>query len=417
MSYAIKQALGFPFELLRHLTMFSFLRKYFSPFVVQNENLSLLQVFKPLHFCLLVVGLFPSSIEFPSGKRDFTIVFKSSSISLACTLLMTVLISVSFGLHMLELSVSSKENAFTIDQFTLTNYISNLVLMLLFAGMAYICALKNRNIYIKILNEMAGCWADLPNSASDSILGQLRVQVNCLVLGSLLLMLIMQLVVTGTSDVPTSKIVLIAVTFNLPEMVQFTLLAFYFVMIVMIIAIMKNIEENFALILPMRRVNGVDNHYVRLESGSALASLRQLRGVYARALAVKRQVNAAFQAPLLFLLVQAFHSLICDAHGVYHGLTYYRDTFSTHDVVEEFFWVFYQLIKFHILGFSSAILKLQADKIGRALYNISAHVNKEITQYKSWADINDEITLHLEIQHFASLMKFQDILQYMAFFH
>uniref|UniRef100_A0A0K8TUH2 Gustatory receptor n=1 Tax=Epiphyas postvittana TaxID=65032 RepID=A0A0K8TUH2_EPIPO len=389
--------------------MFLFVRKYFSPFVHQDEELSFLQIFKPMYYLVSAVGLFPSSIKFPTGKT-LTVVYKSTTINLACTLLMATTVCVSFSLHMLELSINGRQelNNFEEDDITLTNYITNLVLMLIFSVIAFISALKNRSLYIKILNEMAECWAVLPNSVgSNGILGPLRVQVNCVVLGSLLLMLIVQLVVTCTADLPKSKIALIAMTFNLPEMLQFTVLAFYFVMIVMPVAILKNIEEHFGMIFDVRRVCDVENDFVGLPLGSSLASLRQLRGVYARALAVKRQVNAAFQAPLLLITALSFHTIVTVAHGIYHVLTY-QNNFTTHDVVEECFWVVYQLIKFHTLGYSSALLELQANKIGSTLYKISTHINEQITQYKSSADVNKEIKFNLEVQHFASMMKYQD---------
>lgn len=41
--------------------------------------------------------------------------------------------------------------------------------------------------------------------------------------------------------------------------------------------------------------------------------------------------------------------------------------------------------------------KLQVNKIGRTLYDISVYVNKDTIRYKSPVDINEEITLHLEV--------------------
>ncbi|XP_073956522.1 uncharacterized protein [Choristoneura fumiferana] len=348
--------------------MFPILQKYFSPFVRQKEGLSLLQIFKPLYFLLSVIGLFPSSIKFSSGNWGRTIVSKPTIINLACTLIMSVTICIFFCLHLLELSVASKNNSFTENKVTLINFITNMGLMLLVTIITYISAFTNRNLYINILNEMAACWADLPHSTRGVILGPLRIQVNCVVLGYLSLLLIVQLAVTSTETVTKYKMALIAMTFNLPEMIQFTQLAFYFIMMKMIIAIMKKIEENFAMIAHMRMVRRMGNDYVGLKIGSSLESLRRVRGVYARTLAVKRQVNAAFQGPLLFTLAQGYHSIICDAHILYHGIIF-QDDFTIHDV----------------------------NKIGRSLYDISAYINDDITQYKSSADLNDEITLHLEV--------------------
>ncbi|XP_073956277.1 uncharacterized protein isoform X2 [Choristoneura fumiferana] len=385
--------------------MYSCLRKYFSPFVCQNEELSLLQIFKPLYILLSAVGLFPSAIEFSNGKENYIVAFKSSPINLVPTLLITTITCIFFYLHMQVLSVVSENNYLTSDPMTLANYVTNLVITLLVVFIIYINAFKNRRSYITILNEMAGCWADLSKSTTNDI-SRLRVQVNCLVLGSLIVMLIVQLVITFTEGDPTYMIAMITMSFNLPEMIQFTVLAFYFTMILMITTILKNIDEHLAMIARGRIVSGMGNDYVGLKIESSLESLRRLRGVYARAMVVKRQVNAAFQAPLLFILAQSFHALVSDAHGLYHIVIISED-FTTHNVVEECFWVVYQLIKYHILGYASALLEMQANKIGRTLYDNSAY-GKEQIQCKSSTDIIEQISLHLEIQHFSALMKFQN---------
>ncbi|XP_073956523.1 uncharacterized protein [Choristoneura fumiferana] len=371
--------------------MFSLLRKYFSPFVRQKEELSLLQMFKPLYFLLAGIGLFPSAIEFPSGYRGHTVVLKSSSINLACTFLNATITCIFFCLHMQKLfSAASKNNSFTKDPMTLANYSTNLVIEVLVAIIVYICAFKNRWSHINILNEIAGCWADLSKSTRSVILGPLRVQVNCVVLGSLLVMLIIQLTVTFIQRVSLYNKALVAITFNFPEMLLFTVIAFYYVMIVMIVALLKNIDEHLMMIARMRMGN--DN--MGLKPGASLKSLRQLRGAYGRTMAAKWQVNAAFQASLLFILALTFHSLVCDAHGLYHIVAFHNDV-TTLNMVVESFWVFYQVAKFYVIGYSSALLKLQVNKIGRTLHDISANI-KDMTLF------------YQQIQHFVSLMKFQD---------
>lgn len=337
-------------------TMFSCFRK--SLFVPQNEKLSLLQIFKPVYMLLASVGLFPSAIEFPSENRDNIVVLQHSSINLAPTILIATATCGFFCLHGQELSVASKDNYLTKDTITLANYVANLAFTLLVVIVIYISAFKNRRSYVNILKSIAGCWMHLPiKIRGDVILEALRDQVNYTVLGSLLLMLITQLTITFTESDPPYKIALITMTFNLPEMIQFTLLAFYFVMILLIVALLKNIEEQLAMLAHLRMVNGMEKDYLGLKMGSSLESLRMMRNVYARAMAAKRQVNAAFQAPLLFILAQNFHGLVADAHGIYHIIL--KDDFSTHNIIEECFWVFYHLIKFHIIGYSSVLLKLQ----------------------------------------------------------
>ncbi|XP_073956524.1 uncharacterized protein [Choristoneura fumiferana] len=265
---------------------------------------------------------------------------------------------------------------------------------LIVSTVIFICAFKYQSLYIIILNKIVGSWAEFPNitSGSNVILGRLRVQVNCAVLGSLFIALILQFAVTYTGSVSAWKTLLKYLSFVLPELIQFTCVAFYFAMILMVVALLKNIEEHFRILVYIKRIRGMGNDYVGVELGPLPTSLCQLRGVYARTLAAKRQVNAAFQAPLLLILAQSFHALVSNAHALYNELNL-KNSFNNHDLLESCCWSFYQIMKFYVIGKSGALLKLQRNRIGRALYEIST-------------GLNGDIALHLEIQHFTTLMSF-----------
>uniref|UniRef100_A0A0K8TVN5 Gustatory receptor n=1 Tax=Epiphyas postvittana TaxID=65032 RepID=A0A0K8TVN5_EPIPO len=371
--------------------MCTVLRKYFSPLLHRNEDLRLLEVFKPLYYILSIFGLFPYSIDFLYGKKYLNVAFKSASFTLACNFVVPTVICVFFALHMLELDVASRDNAFTEDEMTKTNFIIEMVCQFLVCMTAYICAFKNRSLYINVLNEMSGCWTNLPKNVGSKILGQLQIKAHCVLFGSILLVPLLESPMTYLSSATAWKKILVLVTFVLPELIQFVLIAFYFVLIMMVVALLENIEEHVKILYHSKSCWTSSNI---VEDAKPLpASLRQLRDMYARALAVKRQVNAAFQAPLMLLLAQSFHTLISEAHFLFHGLTFQND-FNVLGVFDCCVWIVLQIIKIYILGHSGAILNQQATEIGRTLHNIPA-------------DIDEDISLYLEIQHFTTLMKFQ----------
>lgn len=392
--------------------MLTLLCKYFSPFVSEHE-IDLLQSFKPLYILVSGLGLFPRSIKFPYGKNNPIVLHQPPIINLACTFLIPVVICVFYAFHMIELgaTVNRKNTNTTEYELIQTNYNIQLSSQLVVSTIIFICAFKYQILYIKILNKIFGSWTDLSDvtSGSNTILGRLRVQVNCVVIGSLFLALILQFTVTCTKSVSAWKTLLLFLSFALPELVQFTCIAFYFVMILMVIALLKNVEEHFRTIVCLKRIRSMGDDYVRVRSGPLPTSLCLLRAVYARAQGAKRQINTAFQAPLLLILAQSFHTLVSNAHALYNELIF-RNSFNNHDLLESCCWCFYQIMKFYVIGKSGALLKLQVNlsievsffsiffinaiisvslqknRIGRALYEISTNCN-------------GNIALHLEVSN------------------
>ncbi|XP_063364019.1 gustatory receptor 68a-like [Cydia amplana] len=369
--------------------MFSSLKKYFSPLVNKDEELCFLQVFKPLYILLSALGLFPQAVQFPDGIQNTTLNIKNSMINSMCTLFMIVIVHVFFVFHLQELNVSSKDNSMTEDKMTLMNYIANLVLQILFCTVSYFYVIRDRNLYITMLNNMAVCWDRLAMGKRRLILGRLRIHINCVVLTTVLAMILVLAVATYTGYSGVWKIILITLTLVLPDLIQFAMIAFYFVMILMVVALLKNIEEEFKVISLVK--NSVPNELVEAH---VVVIIRELRDIYVKTLGIKRQINEAFQAPLLVALVVCFLELVSMPHMIYHGLSF-QANFTTHDAIECLVWVLNQLLKMYALGKSGALLKSQVNEIGRTIHNIPISGDHDLKVY-------------LDVLHFSSLMAYQD---------
>uniref|UniRef100_A0A223HCW4 Gustatory receptor n=1 Tax=Hedya nubiferana TaxID=572853 RepID=A0A223HCW4_9NEOP len=371
--------------------MFATLRKYFSPFVNHDEELSFLQIFKPLYGVLSIIGLFPQAIEFPDGKQCNKVVIKSTRINLACTLLIVLVIHGFLVLHLLELSVDSKNSSMTEDGMTVVNYTVGLIASVLFCTVSYFSVIRDRSLYITILNAMDDCWDRLAKEDRKVLLGRLRVQVNCVVLGSVLVTTILLNIATYTGDYNIWKMILVGLTFVLPEMIQFVVIAFYFVMALMLVALLKNIEEQFKTILRAR--NNVQKYCDKADVGLDIA-MAEVRDVYVKTMGIKRQINRAFQAPIMVALLVSFHELISMPHMIYHGLAF-QSNFSSHDIFECSCWLFNQLVKMYALAHSGSFLRSQVNRIGRTIHKIPTSADQDMK-------------IFLEVQHFSSLMAFQE---------
>nr|AST36352.1 putative gustatory receptor GR68.4 [Cydia fagiglandana] len=372
--------------------MFSSLRIYFSPFVKKNEELRLLQIFKPLYIVLSFLGLIPCSIEFPQGNVDCIILHKSAFNHSCCAFLTLLLVYVFFGLHVYEVLTSREENALADDQMAKANYIIELVTQFTFCNATYFCAFRYKDIYMSILKEITRSWDDLPYVNRGIILGRIRVKVNCGVIGSICLILLTLTAVTYAGSSSLWKRILITISFNLPEMIQFILIAFYYVLILMVVALMKNIEDHCRMFMKARRSTSIKNSSSKVELGRIPVTLSQMKCVYVKALRVKRQINAVFQAPIMLSLFQCFHTMVSESYDICLGLLY-QDNFTTHNLIENSYWVLLQLLKIYALARSGSLLKAEALAIGRTIHNIQSD--------------DDDIKLFVEIQHFSTLMTFQ----------
>ncbi|XP_047990895.1 uncharacterized protein LOC125230019 [Leguminivora glycinivorella] len=367
--------------------MFNSLRLYFSPFVKRNEELRLLQIFKPLYLLLSFLGLIPCSIEFPQGNVDCILLHKSAFKHSCCAFLTLLTVYVFFGLHVYEV-LTSHEDTIADDKMAKTNYIIELVTQFTFCNATYFCSFRYKDVYVSILKEITRSWDDLPHVNRGLILGRVRIQVNCVVIGTICLILITLTAVTYTGSSSLWKRILITISFNLPEMIQYIVVGFYYVMVLMVVALLTNIDEHCRMLVKARSSVRSSSSW----KAPAPARLAQLRDVYVRALRAKRRINAAFQAPLLFALLQTFHTLVSESYDICQGLLY-QDDFSAHNLTECSYWFMLQLLKIYALSRSGSLLKSEALKIGRTIHNIRSD--------------DEDMKLFAEVQHFSTLMAFQ----------
>ncbi|XP_063363798.1 uncharacterized protein LOC134652563 [Cydia amplana] len=371
--------------------MFNSLRLYFSPFVKKNEELRLLQIFKPLYTILSFLGLIPCSIEFPQRNVECIIFHKSAFKHSCCAFLTLLIVYVFFGLHVYEVLTSHEEISLADDKMAKTNYIIELVTQFTFCNATYFCAFRYKEVYVSILKEITRSWDDLPYVNRGIILGRIRVRVNCGVIGTICLILLTLTAVTYAGSSSLWKRILITISFNLPEMTQFILIAFYYVCVLMVVALLKNIEDHCRMFMKARR--SIKNSSSKVELGRIpILTLSQMQCVYVKALRVKRQINGVFQAPIMFSLLQCFHTMVSESYDICQGLLY-QDNFSTHNLIECSYWVFLQLLKIYALARSGSLLKAEALAIGRTIHNIRSN--------------DEDVKLFVEIQHFSTLMAFQ----------
>ncbi|KAF9409607.1 hypothetical protein HW555_011080, partial [Spodoptera exigua] len=347
------------------MTMFSNVKKYF--YSNTNEKLNIRQIFKPLYIVLSFFGLFPYSIKFNKNKRGLTIIKKSIYINSLCSISYILVLFTFCALHVRYVIDSISDTVMTRELLTQMNYNVETVAFLIFCVAAYFCAFKNRNTYVKIINRIANN-IDTPNMEIN--LKKLRFQMN-VIITYLVLVLLLQIAVNCSRDDSLWKMFLVHMTFILPQMIQFTVLAFYYVLILMLVVLLKNIRIHIANLLTEKII--VMDHYAKSED--KVLTLQYVESLYEIAFEVKRDINGAFQMPFLITTLQCFHTMVSESHIIYHGLVVERD-FTRHPIVS---------------------------KIGQALHSIPT--------------AKHDIRLLLEIQHFSSLILFHgdDITAYGLF--
>ncbi|XP_022814161.1 uncharacterized protein LOC111347973 [Spodoptera litura] len=372
--------------------MFSNVQKYF--YANDNENLNVRQIFKPIYIVLTFFGLFPYSIKFNNNKRGLTIIKKSIYINSLCSVSYILLLFTFCGLHMRYVVDSIGDTVMTREVLTQMNYNVEMASFLIFCVTAYFCAFKNRNIYVKIINKIAN---NTDTSNIESNLKKLRFQTNMIIV-YLVLVSLLQVAVNWTRDDSLWKALLVHMTFLVPQLIQFTVLAFYYVLILMLVVLLKNIRLHIANLSMAKTI--VMDHYVKSED--KVLTLQYVESLYEIAFEIKRDINNVFQMPFLFTTVQCFHTMVSESHIIYHGLVVEKD-FSRHNIVNCSIWVIYQIFKLYIMSRSGHLLKHEVSKIGQALHSIPT--------------AKHDIRLLLEIQHFSSLILFHgdDITAYGLF--
>ncbi|XP_047991952.1 gustatory receptor 68a-like [Leguminivora glycinivorella] len=356
---------------------------YFKSTRLKSEKNNIWSAFRPLYFILTLFGLLPYSMKFPKGSGGAIIIHKSIYFNSLCSVSVLLILCSFFVLHTQQVFASTESNTMTEVLTTKFNYMFEMLTLILFATVSYYCAYKNRFTYVKILNAVVSS----SNKFFDyKVIRRLQMQVKIVAL-TLFLLLVLQITINFTRLDAVRKMMLVAATFILPQMIQFTVIGFYYVLVLMVVGVLKNINEQMKSLSNCNKINA---KFIKAEKK---ITLNEIEIVYVNMLEMKREINRAFEASILATAIQCFHSIVSEAHILYHGLVV-DYTLTTHDVCNCSVWIVYQLLKVHTISCSGSMLKEQVAEIGRSLHNVLAG--------------KEDARMYLEVQHFSSLILFQN---------
>lgn len=331
--------------------MFSNWRKYFTD---KNQDLSLLQLFKPVYYALVVLGLFPNCIKFET-KHHCVYVHRTFHLNSFCGVLI-IMATATFGVLN---AIEDIEDETSI--MTTINYIIELLFVATSCIVGYICAYFYRRKIVDILNTLASAWVELPIT-KNSIFEKLRSQI-IVSLFSVMFCLVLHTIVNFTMGDEFFIQIVVQTSFIYPQFIQIVTVTFYCVIVLMLVAVLMNIEE-------VLKAFGKETQIYWLREGNPRnitlipppIDLKIIESVYVKAFRVKGEINDAFQATLLVICMQCLHGIISESHVIYHGLIV-EDQLTFHDVAYFVLWIAYQFIKILALAYSGNLLKKRVSNI------------------------------------------------------
>lgn len=318
-----------------------------------NEELELHKIFKPLYILLSLFGLFPYSIKFNNVKQNYKIIHKSRYVNSVCAVSLMLVMYAFFVAHVQYL-INSKDGSNSLNDAVMTqmNYILELSTLLIACTIIYICTYLNKRRYVNILNEILSTWNNLNYENNKKFLVKLRFQVH-FVLTSLLILVILQTIVNFTRQDSFWTKILVMLSFVFPQTIQILSLILYYILLVMVITILRNINQHA---LKFVKENKYDHeNFYKVNATFSGVTLRQLEIGYAKAFKIKREINEVFQASILITTLQCFHAIVSEAYIIYHGVT--LQTHNLHSIINCSLWITYQLIKVYFLSSSGSLLR------------------------------------------------------------
>ncbi|XP_063825933.1 gustatory receptor 68a [Ostrinia nubilalis] len=361
--------------------MFLQLRKLFSS---KNDSFpTLLEIFKPIYVVCRVVGLFPYNVKFKT--KHCTIVHRSiypNSLR-AITALLLLFVHNVIQVRDIALIMNEKDSAIV----TQINYIVEMVLLVAACITAYCSVYMYRYKIVDILNSLASAWVEHPTT-KNSILKDLRAHVR-LSLWCLFMLLMLQLSVNFSRKDGVWVMYKVIMIFIYPQMLQFLVIVMYYVLVLMVVALLSNLNAVLET-LGSRRifVGGFRSSETKL----TVLDLATIETLFVKVVEIKRNINESFQATILITSMQSFHAIVSEAHIIYHGTLVSR-TLNTHEIINFSLWIVFQWIKIYALAHSGDRLKVETLKIGQTLHSIPMEKH--------------DMRSLLETQHFNSLMTYQ----------
>lgn len=343
---------------------FSKKRSLSKPRTRKNRVLFIQEIVKPIYIVASLFGLFPYRLRFKKHANYFIIIRKSVYVNSLSGISIVILVMAFLALHIQEVFLSSENITITDVLMTQLNYVLELVALVGFCAVAYISVFLHRGSYIKILNTVTTAWYETPsNSRNQTILSRLKFRVNYVAMGGLSTVVFLQVAVNFTRENTLWKIILVALTFDLTQLIQFVDLALYYVLVMLVVALLSNINEHCTELVQDKSEKWFSEFKVKTKR---TVTLRQMELAYIKAFEIKTCINEAFQAPILVSAIQCFHSMVSEAHIIYHGAVVDRDL-TVHDVINCGTWIVYQILKIYLLAHAGSQLKLEVGMINYVL--------------------------------------------------
>ncbi|KAG7308803.1 hypothetical protein JYU34_006037 [Plutella xylostella] len=368
--------------------MFFLLNKMLKNTFNNSTKSDLGEIFKPMYILLSIVGLFPYSITFNKSKKQFTTEPNSLYFNLLPAVTGATTSCVFFCLHLHHVSQAGLESNLSEAVVTTTNYCTELVLSLLCCVAPYCCSVLRRRAPAAMLNRVAAAWAAAPFHLASTILPQLQHNINISV-AAVVFHLIVHTVIIGALNTDLWKKVLLIFSFNFPHFIQCVFVAYLNVMALLIVSVLQNIRETVA-------VHAKESAALGLRKAmSAPLNVRHLEETYSEAHRALAELNRCYQGPILFTLLQCFHSILSNSHIIYYGIMMQKD-FNVLDGIDCGVWIVWQILKIYVLGRAGSLLDIESRRIGEALHDLPV-------------DKLESRTL-LEIQHFSTQIRFKKMI-------
>lgn len=318
--------------------------KYFSN---KNHDLTLLGLFKPVYITLALSGIFPFRIKFKT-EHTCVIIPQLINVNYLSTIIIHVVLIVFGVFHTQSLiqEITKEDDEVTIIQ---ANYVVELYLAMASGVMGYVSTYLNRYKIVKILNALAATWTELPIT-KNRILENLRSRMLVSFFPSAFLLFVF-IFINFTRTDGTWKMGLVMTTFVMPQALLLLALTFYNTLVLMLAALLRNIEEVLNTSRENKFTGVLIGSIMKVEPRRPQMNMRMLELVYVKTFKIKKEINKVFQATILLGCLQSFHSIITEAHFIYHGV-FVETGISSHRVMNYTVWVLFQYVKVSTLAHS-----------------------------------------------------------------
>ncbi|XP_049873450.1 uncharacterized protein LOC126371995 [Pectinophora gossypiella] len=288
--------------------------------------------------------------------------------------------------HIQNIRTDNETTTFTDVVITQANYILELAALYLYCIILHVCTYLHRYDYVHFQNTMAAAWAQAGEANRNYLLRSIRLKVH-VVIATLLFLFALQLCINSTRSDNLWKIILVTFSFILPQMIQFISLAFYYILLMIVGALLSDINMQLESLTKPKLI--YDEFIVKVVERKSV-SLRQMELAYLGAFELSKGVNDAYNGPLLISTIQCFHCIVSEAHIIYREIIV--STYTAHTLANGSIWIIYQLLKVYCVAFSGSLLKKEALKIVQTLHKIPIEGHDRRT--------------YTEIQHFCTMMNY-----------